>query len=104
MVVVIRYFGGVKLGAGGLVRACAGAAEAVLSAIEVVERVPESTLALTLDFALEQPLRHWCEQHGASLASIDYGQTVRVCVNVPDSALRELKAFCAANGIAVASG
>src|SRR5690625_1242748 len=65
MVVVTRYFGGVKLGAGGLVRAYAGAAEAVLSAMEIVERVPESRFTLSLDFAQEQPLRHWCEQHGA---------------------------------------
>ncbi len=101
MVVVIRYFGGVKLGAGGLVRAYAGAAEAVLSAMEVVEQVPESAFTLTLGFADEQPLRHWCDQHDARLDGVDYGQGVTARLTVADAAESELRAFCAAQGIAL---
>ncbi len=101
MVVVIRYFGGVKLGAGGLVRAYAGAAEAVLSAMEVVEQVPESAFTLTLGFAGEQPLRHWCDQHDARLDGVDYGQGVTARLTVADAAESELRAFCAAQGIAL---
>ena len=101
MVVVSRYFGGVKLGAGGLVRAYAGAAEAVLSAMEVVEQVPESAFTLTLGFADEQPLRHWCDQHDARLDGVDYGQGVTARLTVADAAESELRAFCAAQGIAL---
>ncbi|MCU5786726.1 IMPACT family protein [Alloalcanivorax marinus] len=99
MVVVIRYFGGVKLGAGGLVRAYAGAAEAVLSAMDVIEQVPESTVTLRLGFAQEQPLRHWCEQHEGQLDDVDYGETVRVRLTLPEARLPELDAFCAAQGM-----
>ncbi|MBM7333622.1 MAG: YigZ family protein [Alcanivorax sp.] len=99
MVVVIRYFGGVKLGAGGLVRAYAGAAEAVLSAMEVIEQVPESTVTLRLGFAQEQPLRHWCDQHEGQLDDVDYGETVRVRLTLPEARLPELDAFCAAQGM-----
>ena len=101
MVVVIRYFGGVKLGAGGLVRAYAGAAEAVLSAMEVVEQVPESAFTLTLGFADEQPLRHWCDQNGARLEAVDYGQAVTARLTVADATEPALRAFCAAQGILV---
>ncbi|MCH2556063.1 MAG: IMPACT family protein [Alcanivorax sp.] len=101
MVVVIRYFGGVKLGAGGLVRAYAGAAEAVLSAMDVIEQVPERTVILRLGFALEQPLRHWCDQHDGHLDDVDYGETVRVRLTLPEARLPELDAFCAANGIQI---
>ncbi|MFP1679176.1 IMPACT family protein [Alloalcanivorax sp. C16-2] len=101
MVVVIRYFGGVKLGAGGLVRAYAGAAEAVLSAMEVVEQVPESAFTLTLGFADEQPLRHWCDQNGARLEAVDYGQAVTARLTVADATEPALRAFCAAQGIIV---
>ena len=99
MVVVIRYFGGVKLGAGGLVRAYAGAAEAVLSAMDVIEQVPERTVTLRLGFAQEQPLRHWCEQHEGQLDDVDYGETVRVRLTLPEARLAELDAFCAAQGM-----
>lgn len=103
MVVVIRYFGGVKLGAGGLVRAYAGAAQAVLSGMEVVERVPETVFQLTLDFAKEQPLRRWCRQNDARLAEVEYGQQVGVRVAVPEFAIEAFESFCAANGICVTS-
>ncbi len=99
MVVVIRYFGGVKLGAGGLVRAYAGAAEAVLSAMDVIEQVPERTVILRLGFAQEQPLRHWCDQHDGHLDDVDYGETVRVRLTLPEARLPELDAFCAAQGM-----
>ena len=99
MVVVSRYFGGVKLGAGGLVRAYAGAAEAVLSAMSVTEQIPEQTLTLQLGFADEQPLRHWCDQHGARLEDIQYSQQVTARVTAPEQYLDDLRAFCAAHGI-----
>src|SRR5699024_10001502 len=94
MVIVTRYFGGIKLGAGGLVRAYAGAAEAVLSAMEVVEHVPTTVVALNLDFALEQPLRHWCDQHGARLTDIRYGQGVTARVALAAAKCAQLQAFC----------
>lgn len=99
MVVVTRYFGGVKLGAGGLVRAYAGAAEAVLSAMNVVEHVPMTAVALSLDFAQEQPLRHWCDQHQAQLIDVSYGSQVTARIVVADAALEVLLSFCAAHGI-----
>lgn len=46
LVVVVRYFGGVKLGVGGLVRAYSQAANAVLEAAEIHTIVPKITLQL----------------------------------------------------------
>lgn len=101
MVVVTRYFGGVKLGAGGLVRAYSAAAEAVLSAMQVIEQIPMLSVTLHFDFAHEQPLRHWCGQHQAELDAIEYGQHVSARVTLPKTALDTLTAFSAAHGIRV---
>lgn len=51
LVVVVRYFGGVKLGVGGLVRAYSQAANAVLDAATVVEVIPTVTLTLCYDYS-----------------------------------------------------
>ncbi|ROU02175.1 YigZ family protein [Marinobacter sp. R17] len=99
MVVVIRYFGGIKLGAGGLVRAYAGATEAVLSEVTRRTQVPVRRLAITLDFALEQPVRHWCDQHEAHVEDVDYGEGVSMQVAVPEASVQAFVAFCRAEGV-----
>lgn len=95
-VVVIRYFGGVKLGAGGLVRAYAGAAESVLSEVERVELKPKAEVTLAVPFAAEQPVRHWCTQHEATIVGVDYSETVSLTLEVSLEDLTALQSFCEA--------
>ena len=101
VVVVIRYFGGVKLGAGGLVRAYAGGAEAVLSALPVCHHEPRITLDVECGFADEQPLRLELDRLAGELAAIDYGQGVSAQVSLPQVSQDAFLAWAAARGIGV---
>lgn len=94
VVVVIRYFGGIKLGAGGLVRAYAGAAESVLSAVPRAVQQPMMNATVTMDFADEQALRHWCNVHDGVVESVDYGPTVSARVSMPEHRVADFTAFC----------
>lgn len=62
MIVVTRYFGGIKLGAGGLIRAYGKAASNVLPTAGIVECVLHTRMAVCFDYALqgiiENSLRH----------------------------------------------
>ena len=101
LVVVSRYFGGVKLGAGGLVRAYAAAAEAVVAEVERVESVPQLTCRLEMGFPLEQRLRHWAEQNSAEVLDVHYSQSVAMTLRCPTQSLDDLESLCAAEQIAL---
>ncbi len=94
LVMVIRYFGGIKLGVGGLVRAYAGAAESVLSAVPRAVQQPMMNATVTMDFADEQALRHWCNVHDGVVESVDYGPTVSAWVSMPEHRVADFTAFC----------
>ena len=99
LVMVIRYFGGIKLGAGGHVRAYAGATEAVLSGVERVIQQPMSQVTVTMTFADEQPLRHWCDQNGAEIGNVGYSAGVTADVSLVEERNQEFTAFCDARGM-----
>lgn len=65
MVVVTRYYGGIRLGAGGLVRAYGGTAAKCLDRGETEREVPMLRCELTADFSLAGSVHQLLERHGA---------------------------------------
>lgn len=64
VVVVTRYFGGIKLGAGGLIRAYSHSAVLGLKAAELVEMTPFAVVHLHLDYSLLAPVERYLRQQG----------------------------------------
>lgn len=58
--VVTRYFGGIKLGAGGLIRAYAGAVAEAIKRIGCVEVKEQQGLEVTLTYSQYQDFTNWC--------------------------------------------
>jgi uncharacterized YigZ family protein len=99
LIVVIRYFGGVKLGAGGLVRAYSAAAQQVLDKAPWRERVEWQSWCAQGDFPCEQLLRHWLDAHGGCLDAVVYGEQVTLSLRAPVTEAAALATLCAAHGI-----
>lgn len=72
VVLVVRWFGGVKLGAGGLVRAYGGCAAECLRTAPRQPLIAMASLACVVDFALEQPLRAVLGAFDAEVAGQHY--------------------------------
>ncbi|MBO4123696.1 YigZ family protein [Cupriavidus gilardii] len=89
---VVRYYGGIKLGAGGLVRAYTDAIAAALKTAERVERIAYANLALEVDYADEARVRRWLEQTGHTLVDSAYGSTVKLAVRLPASEVEAARA------------
>ena len=62
-VVVTRYFGGVKLGAGGLVRAYSGSCAEVLKQCDKLQMTDCTRVEVVIDYSLLKPLRKAMEPH-----------------------------------------
>jgi uncharacterized YigZ family protein len=80
---VVRYFGGVKLGAGGLVRAYTDAIAAALKGAERIVRVPYAALIVEVDYASEARVRRWLAQQDYRLAASSHQALVRLELRVP---------------------
>jgi len=98
--VVVRWFGGTKLGKGGLARAYAGATREALSGAALIEKRPAIDLELELDYDQVGPLQALVHPPEVALVASDYGERVRWRVRV-DLARREaFEAALADRGIA----
>lgn len=87
---VVRYFGGVKLGAGGLVRAYT---DAVAQALLGAQKLPlRKTLALrcAVPYALEGMVRRELQLAGAQLGAVIHGDAVELAFRVADDAAAPL--------------
>ncbi len=80
---VVRYYGGIKLGAGGLVRAYTDAIATAMQLAERIERVALGLLQVEVDYADEARVRRWVEQEGHALDDPGYGMTVRLSIQMP---------------------
>lgn len=99
IVVVTRYYGGVKLGVRGLIDAYGGTAAKALELAGRIERVMTRGLYVSLNYPAMGNISRLLEGSGASALAWDYGENVNVKCNIPVNAweylsreLEELKA------------
>ncbi|PWM52490.1 MAG: YigZ family protein [Clostridiales bacterium] len=74
--VVTRYFGGIKLGKGGLVRAYSKGAAAALEASEVIWRTLYKVVAVKVDYTLLGMMQNQLKLDGYALRNINYADNV----------------------------
>ncbi|HEX2083438.1 MAG TPA: YigZ family protein, partial [Xanthomonadaceae bacterium] len=92
-VVVTRWYGGIKLGAGGLMRAYGGAAAECLRAAPKLPIVALTQAIIAFDFEHTGVVHAVLAAHGAEKLSEQFAtQGVRLRIRVPESALPALRA------------
>lgn len=84
VVVVTRYYGGTKLGTGGLVRAYGGVAGEAIQALNVVEKVRMKRIDLEdVHYSHYGPLRGIIDAHGGQVVDEAFGESVYLRVLIP---------------------
>jgi uncharacterized YigZ family protein len=82
-VVVTRYFGGTKLGTGGLVRAYGDAVREVLAVLPRATRLPTYTVLVAVPYNSFERVQLLIEAHGGMVESQDFGVDVTLQVRFP---------------------
>ena len=83
---VVRYFGGVKLGAGGLVRAYTDSVAQALLSAEKIAIIKLRHLICTAPYAMEGMIRREIEAAGATLDNVAHAHDVRFEFSLADNA------------------
>jgi uncharacterized YigZ family protein len=91
VVVVTRYFGGTKLGTGGLVRAYSDAVREVLSVLPRAVKVPTHTVRIEMPYSLFEQIRRLVKLHRGQVLDEMFAAEVTVTAQLPRDALPKLQ-------------
>lgn len=83
-VVVTRYFGGTKLGTGGLVRAYSSAVQQALQSLPLILFQAMAEYTLEVDYAHYESLSRWLTQHDGTVLESDFAARVSLKVQLPE--------------------
>jgi uncharacterized YigZ family protein len=81
---VVRYFGGIKLGAGGLVRAYTDAVAQALLTADKIPLIKQTHLACSVPYALEGMVRRELDLAKAQLQAVEHGSVVTLHFALPE--------------------
>lgn len=85
LIVVTRYFGGILLGTGGLVRAYGGAAKLVLDDTKKVEMKLCTEYKIMIDYDSFNSLQYYCKNNEIKILAVNYLDKIEINVLVIDS-------------------
>ncbi len=80
LVVVTRYFGGILLGTGGLVRAYTTATMNVIQKCDIVLQEKGEELKVEISYDEFEKFKYYCKINNINIINIDYGENVQVYI------------------------
>ena len=76
LVVVTRYFGGILLGTGGLVRAYSDATQKGIENCIKVKKVDGIEIEIVLDYANLEIFKYYCKNNDINITKVEYGENI----------------------------
>lgn len=82
VIVVTRYFGGVKLGGGGLIRAYTKSAKIGLDAGQIIDMTPHTSLLMNIDYTLYGRVENYLMTNDYTVDQVEFEQDVNIYLSV----------------------
>lgn len=89
-VVVTRYFGGILLGAGGLVRAYTHGSKIALDAGGIITMAPCSVLEVEADYSFYERIRIMLEENGANIEDCVFSDNVKIILSIRSNRVEDI--------------
>ena len=84
LIVVVRYFGGIKLGAGGLTRAYGNTAKKIIEACTMTEYIDYTEIKLVLDYKQMQHFEYQLEKLDGTIIDQNFAEKISLLVKIPE--------------------
>lgn len=92
LAVVTRYFGGIKLGAGGLIRAYSNATSIALETLGIVEAKLQQELLLTIDYSQQRIFEHFLVEFPDVLKETRYTEKIDYVLSIDEAEIPDFRA------------
>jgi uncharacterized YigZ family protein len=89
IVLVVRYFGGIKLGVGGLIRAYHSTAKAAIQQAGIIEVPTMKNLSLEFPYEETRLVMYYIHEFNAKILKNDYGKTVNMALQIEEDKAKE---------------
>ena len=90
LVIVTRYFGGILLGTGGLVKAYTQATIEALNKANIVNKDLGKIVKFVVSYQDFEKLKYFVKQNSVNIFDIQYGENVEIFVDITDEKLKEI--------------
>ncbi|MGI6329567.1 MAG: IMPACT family protein [Bacilli bacterium] len=87
--IVVRYFGGKKLGSGGLIRAYSNSVSELLKEVEVVDLVKFKVLIISFDYSKEKEINYLLK--GVEIIEKQFTERISYKIKIKESHLKKIK-------------
>lgn len=93
LVVVVRYFGGIKLGAGGLLRAYVNSASLVIEKAQLYEKKLLDVISLSVPYSYNKNLFYYLEKNEFIIKNKEFEDKINVTVSKENIDINDIKMF-----------
>ena len=90
LIIVTRYFGGILLGAGGLIRAYSNSAINAINSAGKIVKQPGMEVQVNINYQDNEMFKYYCEKNGIRIINVDYAEKILYKVELSQKQYEEL--------------
>lgn len=91
LIIVTRYFGGILLGAGGLVRAYSNASTEALKKARIVKKEEGIEARVEISYADNEKFKYYCTKNKIKIVNIEYKENIFYIIEINDEQYKKIK-------------